>query len=528
MFIRYFLISVIWLSFVCSVYAQDSTFTIEVLFQIDPPDSTRGQLIIVDHLDDNGIKEIIVLFIFSSGGCLYIYNNGEITSISEPVQASYFKPPIVCDFNIDGTPDVTFDTFPPHYLNICYGPDYNLDLQERDCYGTNRVYWGGDRYMANNQKVPLFVNYDLHNHYYEDEDSIVEESWDFAQIWQGTWFDGRPERVTEICRPFSFVMRENEDNITEFFAAGYNDYELLIEGEGSGEYLETYFQIFTSYNRNFTEPDSSVLRRFNSDEEDDWGRLHHRYGLSYNSAVEDFDNDGRLDWAVPIWEKTGEDTFNIHLNIYDPEDFSLISEYVEEIDHIYLPGDRPPAPALGVAAVDYNGDGVYELLLAIQDRPLRLIDFESMELIMSSDFVLPDIFSLDFDIGRCTDEHRLQVMLMDERGIFTFYNLPGSWQIPNSVPDLDRELPCEFTLFAAYPNPFNSIINLRYNLEKNSFVSLRIFDFSGREVTKLLNQAQSAGRYQTVWNANGVPSGEYIFLMEADGKKQVTKTALIR
>ena len=86
----------------------------------------------------------------------------------------------------------------------------------------------------------------------------------------------------------------------------------------------------------------------------------------------------------------------------------------------------------------------------------------------------------------------------------------------------------EFVLHAAYPNPFNSSTHIRYSLDRDGFVTLKLYDLKGREVACLTNEKQSAGNHQTVWDAEGEPSGMYLLRLNVDGRKRVTKLILIR
>jgi len=60
----------------------------------------------------------------------------------------------------------------------------------------------------------------------------------------------------------------------------------------------------------------------------------------------------------------------VYLPLYHPYDFSIAGEYIEPINYAF---DYVPAPVISVAAVDINNDEIWELLLAVQGRPLRVI-----------------------------------------------------------------------------------------------------------------------------------------------------------
>ncbi len=72
-----------------------------------------------------------------------------------------------------------------------------------------------------------------------------------------------------------------------------------------------------------------------------------------------------------------------------------------------------------------------------------------------------------------------------------------------------------FTLAQNYPNPFNPSTTISFTLQSGSFVTLKIFDVMGREVTALVSQEKEAGTYQMRWNASGMPSGVYFYRLQA-------------
>jgi 6-phosphogluconolactonase (cycloisomerase 2 family) len=94
--------------------------------------------------------------------------------------------------------------------------------------------------------------------------------------------------------------------------------------------------------------------------------------------------------------------------------------------------------------------------------------------------------------------------------------------IPTSIGEQTMTLfgPKEYRLQQNYPNPFNPVTTIRYELPQDAHVRLTIYDLLGREVTTLVNQAQSAGVYNLPWhglNCYGAPvaSGIYIYRLEA-------------
>jgi hypothetical protein len=80
----------------------------------------------------------------------------------------------------------------------------------------------------------------------------------------------------------------------------------------------------------------------------------------------------------------------------------------------------------------------------------------------------------------------------------------------------------------SYPNPFNPSTTFRFRIHEAGPVSLKIFDFLGREVAVLLNDFRPAGSYSIAWNAGNLASGVYISRLQAGGKVAIQKHLLVK
>ena len=69
---------------------------------------------------------------------------------------------------------------------------------------------------------------------------------------------------------------------------------------------------------------------------------------------------------------------------------------------------------------------------------------------------------------------------------------------------------------------------ISFSLPSKSFVSLKVFDALGREVTILLSEQLPAGKYSLQWNAVGLPSGVYFYRLQAGSFTETKKLLLLR
>ena len=74
--------------------------------------------------------------------------------------------------------------------------------------------------------------------------------------------------------------------------------------------------------------------------------------------------------------------------------------------------------------------------------------------------------------------------------------------------------PNQTILFQNYPNPFNSTTTIRFQLPSSGVVTLKLYDILGKEIESLLGGNRLAGEYEIKWQAQGVPSGQYIYRLE--------------
>jgi hypothetical protein len=85
-----------------------------------------------------------------------------------------------------------------------------------------------------------------------------------------------------------------------------------------------------------------------------------------------------------------------------------------------------------------------------------------------------------------------------------------------------------FSLFQNYPNPFNPSTTISFSLPFESFVSLKIFDVLGREITTLFGEELSAGNHSKIWNTANLPSGIYFSRLQAETFIETKKLVLLK
>ncbi len=93
---------------------------------------------------------------------------------------------------------------------------------------------------------------------------------------------------------------------------------------------------------------------------------------------------------------------------------------------------------------------------------------------------------------------------------------------------ISNSIPLSIFLNQNYPNPFNPSTKIKFNILKNSFVELTVFDSSGRLIKKLLNESLQAGTYESVFDGSGIPSGVYFYTLKTNEFTETKKMILLK
>lgn len=84
-----------------------------------------------------------------------------------------------------------------------------------------------------------------------------------------------------------------------------------------------------------------------------------------------------------------------------------------------------------------------------------------------------------------------------------------------------------FALKQNYPNPFNPVTVISFEIPKTEFITLKIYDFLGREVTTLVNEMKTSGSYNVEFDGSKLASGIYFYSLFADGIQIDTKRMIL-
>ncbi|MBE2228141.1 MAG: T9SS type A sorting domain-containing protein [Ignavibacteria bacterium] len=96
------------------------------------------------------------------------------------------------------------------------------------------------------------------------------------------------------------------------------------------------------------------------------------------------------------------------------------------------------------------------------------------------------------------------------------------------ISTISNEIPARYNLYQSYPNPFNPVTSIKFDISNTSNVKLTIYDITGRKVQELINGELKAGTYKAEWNASRFASGVYFYTLSSGDYVQTKKMMLVK
>jgi hypothetical protein len=107
------------------------------------------------------------------------------------------------------------------------------------------------------------------------------------------------------------------------------------------------------------------------------------------------------------------------------------------------------------------------------------------------------------------------------------YKMNANYTVLTGSGHISSGIPKDFALVQNYPNPFNPSTQIEYNVSKQSYISIKVYDVVGNEVDVLVNSNLNPGSYKANFDASKLASGTYFYSMFANGSKVDTKKMIL-
>jgi len=161
---------------------------------------------------------------------------------------------------------------------------------------------------------------------------------------------------------------------------------------------------------------------------------------------------------------------------------------------------------------DFSGNSPY-----ISISGLNASDFN---IVLEPSGIIPPGDSTAFQISFNPSDFGLRTAVVSfpnndwDNASFNF-NIQGTGVSVTLIEDNQSFTSNKFELSHNYPNPFNPITKIRYQLPVGSNVIIKIYDILGSEVMELLNEQKEAGVYEVEFNSDNLSSGMYVYKISA-------------
>ena len=386
--------------------------------------------------------------------------------------------------------------------------DYDLDGQawledrrilfERDESGYVRTTEYYDRFEE--EFVPTYrVSWNFYQQTPMPE-SIIRERWE-----DGDWQNYERETITI------------EDGLPE---------AVLIERWHDGDWL--------SYRRmNFTEEGGDVVQLVEiwDDQWVNWERTTFTDGSRYNLIdfmllSEEYYLLGLDDDLFRIIDDFPFSSLTEEVWDEDDEMWVYMEQFIRHVDLDEEEADR----AIYVKHWD-DGDWQIQFRLLFSDNEMQSIDDILMQIQVETDEEIIWHTQMIEDYTYDANDllaHVIRHMEMEE-SLVDIMRFDFTWEEDPAATDAESpDLPAAATLHAAYPNPFNPVTVVPYEISMDGHVAIRLYDITGRYVMTLHEGRQPAGQHQVVVRADGLASGVYIIRMEARNYTGVRKITVVK
>jgi photosystem II stability/assembly factor-like uncharacterized protein len=100
--------------------------------------------------------------------------------------------------------------------------------------------------------------------------------------------------------------------------------------------------------------------------------------------------------------------------------------------------------------------------------------------------------------------------------------------VTTDIKKISSQIPCSFCLYSNYPNPFNPSTKIRFDLPVDTKAKITIFDITGKEISKLIDNELTVGTYEYMFNGENLSSGIYFYKLETKKFTDVKSMVLIK
>ncbi|GEM_PF-2202833 len=104
----------------------------------------------------------------------------------------------------------------------------------------------------------------------------------------------------------------------------------------------------------------------------------------------------------------------------------------------------------------------------------------------------------------------------------------GKYSPTIGINSLQSIVPGRFNLYQNYPNPFNPLTKIKFDIPNPAFISLKVYDIEGREISVLAGETVLPGVYEVTFDGSGLSSGVYFYRLSSKHFNETKKMILLK
>ncbi len=183
---------------------------------------------------------------------------------------------------------------------------------------------------------------------------------------------------------------------------------------------------------------------------------------------------------------------------------------------------------ISVVPISYSGFTITELQLNDTYHPMDIDSYQKILDVDQSYLELDSLYQFELTFNS---------IVLPPQGYARDYIIltTGRYDVPegdNFLMQMSHQysynIPYKNKLFANYPNPFNPVTKIRYEISKASLVKVKIYNVLGEEIKLLVNEYKNAGNYDVSFDGTKLPSGIYFYRLETPYFSDTKKMVLIK
>ncbi len=102
------------------------------------------------------------------------------------------------------------------------------------------------------------------------------------------------------------------------------------------------------------------------------------------------------------------------------------------------------------------------------------------------------------------------------------------WTTTVGINQTSSVVPDKFNLYNNYPNPFNPVTIIKFDVARTQPVKIVVFDLLGKEVSTIVNQMMTPGSYSIDFDGSSLSSGMYFYRIDTQGYSQTRRMVLVK